>query len=202
MENKSITEKIVDGLHNAIQEIEEFRVQMALGRAEARDMYDENKKKFLNFLSKIKAKTSSSVDKFSDGAQKVKSVLKEMEDALDKAIDQSKESFEKQKKYLDELAARLDTAITVTISDNTLKAEAKHEIEKFKLKMELLKLQFNLKKLDTEKEFGMKKARFLERVDVMKRKLEEIKGDTAKNWTVLQKDLDIAYHELKKTVVS
>ena len=42
----SITEKIISGLKKAAVELEEFRLQAALGKAEAHDAYEKAKKIF------------------------------------------------------------------------------------------------------------------------------------------------------------
>ncbi len=55
-EKETITEKIIDGLRKAADELEELRVQIALGKLEARDIYKEKKKQFNDFLHEAKQK--------------------------------------------------------------------------------------------------------------------------------------------------
>lgn len=52
----TITDKIIDGLRKAADEMEELRVQIALGKLEARDLYEEKKKQFNHFLHEAKQK--------------------------------------------------------------------------------------------------------------------------------------------------
>jgi hypothetical protein len=53
---ETITDKIISGLRKAADEMEELRVQIALGKLEARDLYKEKKKQFNEFLHEAKQK--------------------------------------------------------------------------------------------------------------------------------------------------
>jgi hypothetical protein len=55
-EKETISEKIIAGLRKAADEMEELRVQIALGKLEARDLYEEKKKQFNHFLHEAKQK--------------------------------------------------------------------------------------------------------------------------------------------------
>lgn len=57
---KTISDKIIEGLNKAITEMEELRVQAALGKYEARDLYEEAKTKF-NHTYKKQKKNSISI---------------------------------------------------------------------------------------------------------------------------------------------
>jgi hypothetical protein len=54
--DETITDKIISGLRKAADEMEELRVQIALGKLEARDLYKEKKKQFNEFLHEAKQK--------------------------------------------------------------------------------------------------------------------------------------------------
>ncbi len=58
-EKETIAEKIIAGLRKAADEMEELRVQVALGKLEARDLYKEKKKQFDHFLHEAKQKMTS-----------------------------------------------------------------------------------------------------------------------------------------------
>jgi ElaB/YqjD/DUF883 family membrane-anchored ribosome-binding protein len=55
-EKESVTEKIISGLRNAADEMEKLRVQIALGKMEAHDEYENARKKFNAFLHEAKQK--------------------------------------------------------------------------------------------------------------------------------------------------
>lgn len=57
--DETITDKIISGLRKAADEMEELRVQIALGKLEARDLYNEKKKQFNEFLHEAKQKMTS-----------------------------------------------------------------------------------------------------------------------------------------------
>lgn len=58
-QENTITDKIIAGLRKAADEMEELRVQIALGKLEARDLYEEKKKEFNRFLHEAKQKMTS-----------------------------------------------------------------------------------------------------------------------------------------------
>ena len=91
-----VTEKIIEGLKKAIAELENFRLHMALGKADAADKYEDLKKDLNEFILKAKSKLG-------EGNQKVNELKRKLEElelqlALGKA--ETKEIFQEQKKKI------------------------------------------------------------------------------------------------------
>ena len=55
-ENSHLIDNVVDALRKAATELEAFQVQVALGKAEAEDKYEEVKKNFNAFVPESKSK--------------------------------------------------------------------------------------------------------------------------------------------------
>ena len=51
IEKNKTADKIIDGVKKAISEIEELRVKIALGKAEAQDLFEDTKKKIKSLCS-------------------------------------------------------------------------------------------------------------------------------------------------------
>ena len=59
LEKTSISDKIISGLKKAAVELEELRLQSALGKAQARDAYEEAKKKFNKYVHEAKLRVDN-----------------------------------------------------------------------------------------------------------------------------------------------
>jgi hypothetical protein len=88
---KTITENIIDGLRNAATELEKLQVQAALGKAEARDRYEEARGKFTTLLNEA---TGAANEKYKDLKPVIESL--KVQFALGKA--ETKDVLEKQRR--------------------------------------------------------------------------------------------------------
>jgi hypothetical protein len=84
---KTPTEKIIDGLRQAAIELKKIQVQLSLGKAEARDKYEEARKKFKVSLDNVHREVKKSKEllplleslqvQFALGKAETKEVLEE-----------------------------------------------------------------------------------------------------------------------------
>ena len=111
MENKTITERFIDGLRSAAIELEEFRVQAALGKAEASDKYQETKKKFNEYVHNAKVHLENSKEFTNETTEKAKTIFEQFMvhvRSLDSETEELiKENTGKLKNYVDELEKSL-----------------------------------------------------------------------------------------------
>jgi len=111
MESKTITEMFIDGLRKAAIELEEFRVQAALGKAEASDKYNETKKKFDEHVHNAKVHLDNSKDFTKETTEKAKIIFDQFMvhvKSLDSETEEvMKNNLGKLKNYVDELEKSL-----------------------------------------------------------------------------------------------
>ena len=192
-EDVQFVDKVIGSLRKTATEIEEFRVQAALGKAEAQDKYEEVKKKFNQFIH--------------DGEYKVKGV-KEKIDELNTKFDElrvqlalgkaeTKEVFQKQKKDL--LLTLHDIEVKIKTNDtlNRMYALTLIEIEQFKIQLEILEQRFNKEKDEAKDTFEKGKKDFNNFIDKIKDKY----GKEKVNETQLehfQTEISEAFHHFKK----
>ena len=194
----STTDHIINGLKKAAVELEKFRVQAALGKAEAHDVYESAKKKLnrqaqeehfllVNSKSAVKSKTDE---------LKAALELLQVHLALGKA--ETKEVFELQRKKL----SRAIKEIERLMGESKLGAEQlvalKMEVQKFKIKLEIIKLRFELNKIVAIDEFETRKKEFTKKLVEIKTSLilKEKKVET--KWEHFEDELADAYSHLKK----
>lgn len=192
----STTNTFIDSLVSRLKksqvDLEEFQLQLALGKAEAKDKYEDAKKKLNRIIHEARTKAKDIKAKKNEIQAELEKLQLQL--ALGKA--ETKELFEEQKKRIIRALNSLDKKL----KDNKYTAEAyvklHHEIEKFKIKLEILNLHYQEGKLDTKFEFEQRKAEFLKKVNALKEKITE-KGKT-KQSEQFYTDMKIAYRHLKK----
>lgn len=106
MENTktTFTDKVISGLRKAATELEELRVQAALGKAEAKDAFQDARKNFDTFIHDSKAQLEQAGAFTTEKATELKSTLEhlrvqvalgsaEAKDAIEEQMDKLKTAF-------------------------------------------------------------------------------------------------------------
>lgn len=192
-EKSTFTETVVDGLRNAATEIEEFRVQVALGKSEAKDLFEEMKKKMKSFIHDTKHKYRSVKD---SETLKLVNAIEMLEVQLALGLAETKDVFEKQKKEITTTLNKLEAELRANDTMSELKANARLEIEKFKMKLELLSLQYKLKKLQVEYNLDKKKQEFADKLKNLQDKM--ISSEQKQQWKNFKKEMGEAYEHFKQ----
>jgi len=155
---KSTLVKIAEKLLQAQQELDELAVQLALGKAEAKDKFEEIKHEFAIRVNELKQMISTN-----SRSQEVTDLLARIE-TLDALLNVGKaetpDSFEVQKRKIIEAIGEIEDRIRhkfLTLVDAN---HFTNEFEKFKLKLEIIRLKFVVKKFEVKDGFraGMKIA--------------------------------------------
>lgn len=194
-ENKNkIGDLIVEGLKKAAAEIEELRLQATLGKAEARDAYEDLKKKFRHLVHE--AKTKFDHLKSTDEGMKLVNAFEFLQVQLALGVAESREAFEEQEKKISHAIAELEASIRNNPKLHEASTALKMEIEKFKIKLELLALHYKLEKISVQYDFEQKKKEFMEKLEQLRTKI--VKSGAAEKWSLFQDDVNQAYSNLKK----
>lgn len=191
----SILNRIGVKLLQAQQELDELTVQLALGKAEAHDKFEEVK---LEFRMKV-AEFRNQVREMRDMIKpEVLQKLDELELKLALGRAESKEVYQEQKQKIKLALANLEhewnQGIHKVDTDFFI-----HEAEKFRLKLDILRLRFELKA------FQVKDSYRSTTINV-KRELEKIatrvqqKLHMGTRYADFKDELSLAYEHLKKAV--
>lgn len=141
---KSILINLSDRLIEAQRELDELTLQLALGKAEARDKFEEIKKQFRIRLGNLKSAITA--QKMEDLSKEISAKLNELEKVLDAGKVEDKEMFAAQKKLILKSLLAFEREIKKRLPDHQDVQHFSHEIESFKLKLEILRLKFVLKR--------------------------------------------------------
>ena len=142
-------DKVIGALRKTAVELEEFQVQAALGKAEAKDKYEEVKKKFNHFIHDSEFKIKGIKEKIEELNTKFDELRVQL--ALGKA--ETKEMFKKQKKQLLLTLHDIEVKIKTNETLNRLYALTLIEIEQFKIQLEILEQKFEKDKKEAKDSF-------------------------------------------------
>jgi hypothetical protein len=197
---KTILEKITGKLMKAQQELDDLAVQLALGKAEAKDKFEEIKKEFRTQVSEMKIKFASSVLREMVNVSKTKFEELELQLALGKA--DTAEAFEAQSKKILQSLHALENEIKAKLSKNTEANSFSQEIESFKLKMEILRLKFMLKKFEVKDAFKENMAGARRVIDKLTTSAKEKLSSGKGKYDDFKDEVQLAYKHLRKALDS
>ncbi len=199
--DKSIADTIINGLKKAVVELEEFRVQAALGKAEAHDAFDAAKKNLRHFMHETEQRFGASQQTVTDVGSELKAAIQTLQVQLALGKAETRDLFEEQRKKITEALHTIETFL----KNNKLTAEFKEsitrEIQKFRIKLEILKLRYELNTITVHEEFEQKKREFSTKLDILAENLRRKEKTAEKNWDHFKEDVAEAYGDMKKAFV-
>lgn len=201
LEQTSISEKIIVGLKKAAIELEEFRLQATLGKAEAHDAYEGAKKKFNKYVHLAKQKLGNIKELTKEKSLELKAELELLQVWLTLGKAETKEAFEEQRKNISKVLNDIETRIKKNKTTDMYYAELQMEIEKFRIKLDILKLQYELRKLGVREEFEEKKKDFSKTLSDIKKQLLKKEEKAESTWEHFRDEISGAYSHFRKAFV-
>ena len=131
----------------------------------------------------------------------IKSIIAAFEDLLVKLEAGSaltEERFEEQRKSILDAIHEIESKLKSSLVSEEHIQAFRMEIEKFKIKLELLSLHYKLKKISTQFKFEAKKEEFFEKMGDLKRRMNEKKGALKDSAEHFEDEITEAYLHLKK----
>jgi len=196
----NILQKVTEKLLAAQQEIDELALQLALGKADARDKFEEIKSEFRLKVGELKNILANPAENYLSPEVKAKIEELELQLALGKA--DSKDLFEGQKKKIMKALTHLEE----DIQNNWRRIKAPdffvHEVEQFKLKMEILRLRFRLKKFDVRDDYRNRMQTVRREIKKMTTKAKEKLNARPEKYDDFKYEISLAYKHIKNAVES
>ena len=190
-EDVQFMDKVIEALRKTAVELEEFRVQAALGKAEAQDKYEEVKKNFNLFIHDSEYKVKGIKVKIEELNAKFDELRVQL--ALGKA--ETKEIFRKQKKELLKTLHEIEVKIKTNETLNRMYALTLIEIEIFKVQLEILEQKFMKEKKEAKESFEKGKSEFNSFIERLKTKYGKQKEVTKLEH--FQSEISEAFHHFK-----
>lgn len=204
METKNKTtigEKIIDDLKKTTLELEKLRVQVALGKAEAHDFYESSKKKFQKRISGVKAKLIIAGKNSSEQIEHLMMLLDRLQVQLALGKAETRDAFNEQRKKINSVLTDLEKFITTDKTAKVVYVKLLTEIKKFKIKLDIISLRYQLKKIEAGQEFEQRKAQFEKDMNELKKRIfRKEKSTTDAKWVHFKEEISEAYLHLKKAL--
>ena len=188
----TLTEKIVNGLRKSATELEKFRLQAALGKAEAKTLYEDSKKKLNRSLHYAKHRLDQKTRSWKADFEMLQLTL-----ALGKA--ETADKFEEQRKKILKSLAKIEQAIHKNKTADEFYSKLHIEIEKFKVKLEILRLRYKLNRMEAQVDFEKNKKTFTEKLKDIKFRLLAKEKNAETRWEHFRDEISDAYSHLKKS---
>jgi len=191
---KNPVDYIINGLKTTASELEELQVQIALGKAEAKDIFEKIKKSLHASVQQLKVKIN--VSKINEDVLPMVNALEHLQVQLALGIAETKETFEDQRKHIEHSLLELENKLKSGAPGRQV-AKMHLEIEKFKAKLQLLSLHYKLRKINIEYDVKQKKIDFEQKLNTLKTKLD-LKGGQARNkWRHFKEEIEEAFADMK-----
>jgi hypothetical protein len=195
IEKTNVISKAISGMRKAAAELGNFQDQLAVDLSEVYVKYDKVKRSFHATINKAKGILRDE----NVSAKELVRHFEEIEKLLinSKKIE-TKEKFIEQKKKIVELINQIEITLKATPVDRDFQARLNIEIEKFKIKMEILQLRFEFGVQEVKKEFEEIKVNFEKKVDKIKVKFIDKEASSSKHWDHFTDEISEAYTHLKR----
>jgi hypothetical protein len=197
---KNMLQAVGERLLTAQREIDELALQLALGKAEARDKFEEIKQEFRKQVSEQKNLLAKASENFISPEVRAKIEALEVQLALGKA--DTKDIFEEQKKKITKALTSVEDAIHEQWKKIQAPEFFSHEVEEFKLKLEILRLRFGLKKFEVREDYRTRMLNARKQIEKMVSiPVDKVnKGKTKYN--DFKDEVSLAYKHIRRAVES
>ncbi len=196
-----VIDKIIEGLKKAALELEEFQLQLALGKADAKDVYEKVKKEFDGYVGNAKVFFDEAKTMAKEKSMQIKAAFETLQLQLALGKADTEDIYEEQMKRISSALNELEILIRKNETADEYYTKLQVEIEKFKIKLDILKLRYKLNKLDAKAEFEVKKDQFSKTLSEIKDRLIKTEKEAENKWEQLKDEISDAYSNLKSVFV-
>jgi hypothetical protein len=181
-------------MRKAAVSLEKYQVQLALGEMEAKDQFEKLKKKFRSTLNTAQTYVENNGRKAKD---EVMQVIDEMKVQLALGKAESLDEFEVQEKKIIRAFKTLEARIDGVI-DHEAEEELHHEMQQFRIKLDMLKVQYKLGNMEARDQFEDRKHELEAAMAKLKAKIEARRDINAKTRAARKEEIKESYKHLKK----
>lgn len=175
--------------------VEEVEVQLKLGKAEARDAFERERKEFMNYIQQRRDAFRHVENEMMADKNELTKKFDELEDKLKAEAAQTKDAFDKQKQVILHAIYEVEHAIKENYGD--VAEEMKEYMNSFKAKLDAYRIQLALGKFEDENKLEGKKAELRDAVGQLREQI--VKEDMAREkLDKISTELNVAFDHLKK----
>lgn len=191
----NLVDQIISGLRNTATELEELRVQTALGKAELKDIFETQKKKLYDAIHETKNKLTS-IEQHPLLLSLI-NALEHLQVQLSLGYAEGKEAFEEQRKKIEAGLNSLEARLESGVPQSSLIA-IQLDIEHFRAKLQLMALGYKLRKLNFEYQLGLKERELEKKLEQIKMEINTSLKTAGDEWKNAKKHIKDTAEDLRK----
>ena len=196
MTSSTFKNKLGKLITKAESEIDELREKISLGKMNGAELFEEMKEDLRDSFKTISKNINELAEEITSS---VKGNIEELQLQLSLGKAEALDVYEEQKKKINSVIHDLEENIRDNRSQlpYELRLKIQNELEKFRLKMEVLQIRYELGRLDLKDSIESKREKFRKEFENLKLKLNEDPPDSLEAYG---KDLHSAYDSLRKSL--
>lgn len=158
--------------------VEELELQMALGKAEARDVIKEEQKNLKKFINQQKVEMNRSEKTANEHREVLNKKFIDLETAVSKELPTTKRKFDAYKKETLHSIYELEYQLKESYGD--VSPDIQTQLNKFKVKLDGYRVQLALANLEDEAQLNNRKAELQTAIDSIQEKMNKEIADRGK----------------------
>lgn len=196
--NGNFSERVIGYLEKAQAEVETWRLQGSLGAMDAMDRFEKLKLEFRDILEEGERAVGRASSGLAEKAASLRAGIQHLLLQLNLGKAEAAEVYQEQKKRVMRAARELEHLMDWEEFPNPATGRPlRHDLQRLKLNLEILRLHYELKKLDSEEEW---KKRIVAVIEHWKNKIEEHRNEWDKRGEKITGELQNAYDHLRTTL--
>lgn len=193
--SENLKEKGQQQFNRIKQAMDEMRVQAALGKAEAKDIFEKERKTLSSFINKEKVLLKKSEEVSITHEKDLLNKIDDLEQKLEQVIPPTGKEFDTYKK--DVLGSIYQLEYAIKTESNDLRKPLQNKLNNFKVKMDGYRLQLALSKVEDSPALQTRREELVKQIDEIQNMVENRKAQNQKMEGFYQ-EVTESYNHLKK----
>lgn len=187
MDTRQVEEQFKQLFKQWKSSLEDMRVQFSLGKMDAVDSFEQQKKQLRSLIETLKEGTDKAVDSAEAKAVDFRAKLEALNLQLNLGKAETKELFEEQRKKIDAALQEVYTAGKLAYHGqyDYMMELFEHNAKAVKTGLDIARLQFELGKMEAKEEASALRTEIQEKIEELQRtaeKAQELTRDNLEQW--------------------
>ncbi len=175
--------------------MDELRVQAALGKAEAKELIDEERKNLYDYISKERALLRKTAKRSVEHEQDLMDKFAALQEQLDQAIPETKRKFDNYKKVV--LQNIYDLEFSIKTESHDVRKSLQKNLNTFKTKLDAYRLQVAMSDYENREKLNTRKSELIGRINEIRSMVKDRQAED-KKWEHFSEEVSESYQHLKK----
>ncbi len=175
--------------------MDELRVQAALGKAEAKELIEEERKNLYDYISKERALLRQTAQLSVEHEQDLMDKFAALQNKLDNPIPDTKRKFDNYKKIV--LQHIYDLEFAIKTESHDVRKSLQRNLNTFKTKLDGYRLQVAMSDYENRENLNNRKSELIGRINEIRSMVKDRQAED-KKWENFSTEVSESYQHLKK----